>query len=50
MINGIPEIENENTEKILNGFMKDKMNIENDVYFHRVHRLGRSETVTQNAQ
>lgn len=38
---GIAEEEREDTETILNGFIKNTLEITQDIGFHRVHRMGR---------
>ncbi|XP_041376613.1 uncharacterized protein LOC121389063 [Gigantopelta aegis] len=44
IFNGIEEKDDEETEEILQTFLKDKMKIESSINFDRVHRLGRKST------
>ena len=41
VFNGIEEASDENTEHVLNDFLKEKMKLDELPVFHRVHRLGK---------
>ena len=42
IITGVPEIHNENTESCLKSVIKDKMRIDDNIEFERVHRIGQT--------
>lgn len=41
VFDGIPETLEEDAEQVLKNFIKDELNITDDIEFHRVHRMGR---------